>query len=210
MTRLELPKIYPLTDASLSGLSHAGQTAALIEGGARFIQIRDKNAPSDELYDAAAECVRIAQDAGARIIVNDRADIALAAGAHGVHLGQTDLPAAEARELLGGAAIVGLSTHNLEQVAEALRLPVDYIAFGPVWPTRTKENPDPVVGLELLREAKRIAGDVPVVAIGGITRSNAAATLSAGADSLAVIGSLHRGPGSIADRLRELSAAARV
>lgn len=191
MNRLVLPKIYPLTDVSRSGRSNAEQVAELINGGARFIQIREKSAPSDEFYRSVVECLRIAEATGTRIIVNDRVDIALAAGAHGVHLGQTDLPAAEARKLLGEAAIIGASTHNIEQLEEALRLPIDHVAIGPVFATVTKENPAPVIGLEMLKEARRIAGDMPLVAIGGINESNLATVFNAGADSAAVIGALH-------------------
>ena len=208
--KLTLPKIYPLTDTGLSGLSHAEQVAALIAGGARFIQIREKSAPSDEFYRSVVDSLAAAGETGTRIIVNDRVDIAMAAGAHGVHLGQTDLPPAEARKLLGEDAIIGVSTHTIEQARAALGLPVDYIAFGPVWPTRTKEDPDPVVGLGPLGEVKRIAGEHPVVAIGGINGSNVAATLAAGADSAAIVSDLYPPAGSIGDRFRSLSDAAMV
>ena len=205
-----LPKIYPLTDAALSGMSHADQVGALIAGGARFIQIREKNAPSDEFYIAVVESLRLAESKGTRLIVNDRVDVAIAAGAHGVHLGQTDLPPAEARMLLGEEAIIGVSTHTIEQARAALQMPVDYIAFGPVWPTRTKENPDPVVGLDSLGQVKRIAGEIPVVAIGGINESNIAVTLAAGADSAAIISDLYNETEPIAERYRTLSIAADV
>ena len=188
----------------LSGLSHGQQVASLIACGARFIQIREKNARSGEFYRAAVESLAAARETGTRVIVNDRIDIAIAAGAHGVHLGQTDLPPAEARKLLGEEAIIGYSTHTIEQVRTAREMPLDYIAFGPVWPTRTKENPDPVVGLELLAEVKRIAGELPVVAIGGISDSNASATLSAGADSLAVVSCLFSTNEPIEKRFKSL------
>ncbi len=208
--KFHLPKIYPLTDTGLSALTHAEQVSALIEGGARFIQIREKNASADEFYRSVAASKEIADRYEANIIVNDRVDIAMAAGAHGVHLGQTDLPPVKTRKLLGEEAIIGISTHSIEQAVQALEIPVDYIAFGPVWPTRTKEDPDPVVGLELLGEVKRIAGQIPVVAIGGINQSNVAATLSAGADSAAVISDLYRGPETIAARFRLLTETATV
>ena len=194
----------------LSGSTHAEQVAALIEGGATFIQIREKTAPSDEFYRAVLDCLETAKATGTRIIVNDRVDIALATGAHGVHLGQTDLPPFEARKLLGESSIIGISTHSIEQVRQALDLPVDYIAFGPVWPTSTKENPDPVVGLEMLSEVKRLAGGIPVVAIGGINESNLAAPLAAGADSAAVISDLYRASSSIALQYRKLTKIADV
>ena len=202
--KLSFPKIYPVTDTGLSGLSHSEQVAALIAGGARFIQIREKNARSDEFYRAVVDSLAVALETGTRVIVNDRVDIAMAAGAHGVHLGQTDLPPVEARKLLREDAIIGFSTHTIKQAREAMTFPLDYIAFGPVWPTRTKENPDPVVGLDLLGEVKRIAGEIPVVAIGGINDSNAAETLSAGADSLAVVSCLFSGNEPIEKRFRSL------
>ena len=199
-----------MTDIGLSGMSHAGQINALIGGGARFIQIREKNASSDKFYGSVLECLEIARVAGARIIVNDRVDIAIASGAHGVHLGQMDLPPSEARKLLGKEAVIGVSTHSIEQARNALEMPVDYIAFGPVWPTSTKEDPDPVVGLELLREVKRMVREIPLVAIGGINRSNLAATFSAGADSVAIISELYRGPDPIAVQFQKLGEAASV
>ena len=208
--KLHLPKIYPLTDTRLSGLTHARQVSALIGGGARFIQIREKNASSDEFYRSVVACIEIAGLYGAKIIVNDRVDIAVAAGAHGAHLGQSDLSPVEARKLLGSEAIIGISTHSIDQAVQALKMPVDYIAFGPVWPTNTKEDPDPVVGVNLLAEVKRNAGRIPVVAIGGIGVSNLAATLSAGADSAAIISDLYRGPEPIALRFRLLAQTAGV
>lgn len=208
--RLSLPKIYPLTDTSLSGLAHAEQVRELIEGGASFVQIRDKDASSDEFYRSVDESMNVAAATGTKIIVNDRVDIAMATGAHGVHLGQADLRPAEARKLLGDRAIIGISTHSIEQMKQALEMPVDYIAFGPIWTTTTKEDPDPVVGLDLLHHVKNISGNVPLVAIGGITESNLAATISAGADCVAIISDLYRGPDSIADRYRRLSETASV
>jgi thiamine-phosphate pyrophosphorylase len=193
-----------LTDTGLSGLTHPEQVCALIEAGARFIQIREKSAPSDEFYRSVLDCLEIARATDAMIIVNDRVDIALASGAHGVHLGQKDLSPSEARKLLGEQAIIGISTHSIQQAMLALEMPVNYIAFGPVWPTSTKEDPDPVVGLGMLGEVKRTAGRTPVVAIGGINGSNLAATLGAGADSAAIISELYCGPEPIATRFQKL------
>jgi thiamine-phosphate pyrophosphorylase len=125
-----------------------------------------------------------------KLIVNDRADIALALGADGVHLGQDDMPPEAARALLGGGAVVGFSTHGVEQAIAAARLPVDYIAVGPIFATASKENPDPVVGLEGLRRVREAVGRVQVVAIGGVTHENGPSVLAAGADSVAVISAL--------------------
>ena len=188
---MRLPRLYPITDARLSGLSHAEQVARLCDGGATLVQLREKHLSPREFYREAVEAVRVARERGARLVINDRADIALAVGADGVHLGQDDLRPDAARALLGEAAVIGFSTHDLAQVAEAARMPVTYIAFGPVFATSSKENPDAVVGLEGLRRAREVVGEkIPLVAIGGITRENARSVLEAGADSLAVIGAL--------------------
>jgi thiamine-phosphate pyrophosphorylase len=185
------PKLYPITDRRLSGLSHAEQAARLIEGGATFIQLREKYLSPREFYREAEEALKVARARGAKLIINDRADIALALGADGVHLGQEDMPPEAARALLGGGAVIGFSTHSVGQAAAAARLPVDYIAVGPVFATGSKENPDPVLGLEGLRRVREAVGvSAKLVAIGGITRENAPSVLGAGTDSVAVISAL--------------------
>ncbi|MCA1613344.1 MAG: thiamine phosphate synthase, partial [Acidobacteria bacterium] len=172
-----------------------------------LIQLREKRASPREFYAAAEEAVAAARAAGVVVIVNDRADIALAARAGGVHLGQDDLDPSAARRLLGDGPIIGYSTHDLEQARAAARLPVDYVAFGPVFPTRTKENPDPAVGLEALRRVRDALGPgLPLVAIGGITRATARAVLDAGADSVAVASALVTGGEEIERRTREFLA----
>ncbi|MGB9180988.1 MAG: thiamine phosphate synthase, partial [Pyrinomonadaceae bacterium] len=133
--KIELPRVYPITDACLSGLRHAEQIACLREGGASFVQLREKHLSPREFYREAEEALRVARGLGVRVIINDRVDIALALGADGVHLGQDDLAPEAARRVLGEQAIVGFSTHNIEQALEAARLPVDYIAIGPVFAT---------------------------------------------------------------------------
>ena len=204
MRRLTLPRLYAVTDARLSGLAHAAQVLRLSEGGATFVQLREKHASPRDFCREAAAAQEVARARGVTLIVNDRADIALAIGAGGVHLGQDDLPPEAARRLLGDGYVIGYSTHSLEQLAVASRLPVDYVAFGPVFPTRTKENPDPVVGLELLSRAREALDPaLPLVAIGGITRANARAALDAGADSVAVVSALLAEPAEIARRARE-------
>jgi thiamine-phosphate pyrophosphorylase len=185
-----LPALYPITDARLSGRSHPEQVALLIEGGATLIQIRGKDLTSDQLYEATVACIAIARPLGVKIVVNDRADVALAADADGVHLGQDDLPAAETRALIGPSRILGISTHTLDQAIEAASLPVDYVAIGPAFVTSTKQNPDPVVGLALInRVSRRI--NKPLVAIGGITLERAREVVEAGAQSVAVISDLY-------------------
>jgi thiamine-phosphate pyrophosphorylase len=201
---MKLPKFYPITDARLTGLAHAEQVERLRDGGARFIQLREKHLSPREFYDAADEAISVARERDVRLIVNDRADIALALGADGLHLGQDDLDPAVARRLLGERFIIGYSTHTIAQAIEAARQPVDYIALGPIFPTRTKENPAPTVGLEALRRVRdTIDPSVALVAIGGITRDNARAALDAGADSVALISALLDAPDKIAERTKE-------
>jgi thiamine-phosphate pyrophosphorylase len=187
---MKLPKLYPITDRRLSGLSHAAQVAHLIDGSATFIQLREKHLSPREFYVEAEDALRVARARGARLIINDRADIALALGADGVHLGQDDMPPKAARALLGEDAFIGFSTHSVEQAIAAARLPVDYIAIGPVFATTSKKNPDPQVGLEGLRRVREAVPFLPLVAIGGVTRENAPSVFSAGADSVAVISAL--------------------
>lgn len=201
----QLPRIYPITDRRLSGISHAAQITLLSDGGAEFIQIREKELSSGEFFAEAEAAMAVARARGLRIMINDRVDIALMIGAAGVHLGQEDLPPQAARKLLGPNAIIGFSTHTLEQAVEAAKMPVDYIAFGPIFPTSTKENPDPTVGLERLREIREATGKIPLVAIGGITRENAASVFEAGADSIAVISDLISNAATIASKYREFN-----
>ena len=169
-------------------------------GGARLIQLRDKLASPRDFYESAVESIAAARRLGVRIIINDRLDIAMAAGADGVHLGQDDLPVEEARRIVGDNWIIGYSTHSVEQALAADFVPVDYIAVGPVFETSTKENPDPVIGLDLIREIKSRVSR-PLVAIGGITLARASQVIEAGADSLAVISDLYS-TASIQDRVR--------
>lgn len=181
-----LPRVYPLTDVQLSGLSHADQVRLLSLGGATLVQLREKHMPALQFYEHA----RAAVTAGVQLIINDRVDIALAVGAHGVHLGQDDMPPEAARRLLGDKAIIGYSTHSVEQAGKALTLPIDYIAIGPIFATSTKTNPSPTLGLEGLRAVRAAVGNVQLVAIGGISHSNAREVIEAGADSVAVISAL--------------------
>lgn len=203
--RFTLPKIYPITDTRISGLTHAEQVRQLLQGGATIIQLRDKLAPPRSFIRDAREALLVSRVAGAKLVINDRVDISLALQADGVHLGQTDMPVEAARQLLGAEAIIGLSTHNLEQAKKALRLPIDYLAFGPIYSTRTKANPDQTVGLSQLGEVKALAGHLPIVAIGGIDESRVRQTLLAGADSVAIISALVAEPSRIAEKFKILS-----
>ena len=202
----KLPKIYPVTDTRLSGLSHAEQVARLIDGGATLIQLRDKQAAPRDLLQQTEAALRVARTSDVQIIINDRVDIAMALDAGGVHLGQSDLPARMARRLLKPGSIVGISTHNLAQVEIAARLPLDYVAFGPIFDTGTKADHDPVVGLDGLRSARRVLGDRPLVAIGGITAENCRDVIRAGADSVALIAALLSDPAKISANMRRMLA----
>jgi thiamine-phosphate pyrophosphorylase len=201
---LELPKIYPITDRYISGLSHAEQVKRLIDGGAKLIQLREKRLSPKQFYREAVEAIEIARIAGAKIIINDRVDIALVTKADGVHLGQDDLPPEQARNVLGPEAIIGFSTHNVGQAVQAANKPVDYIAAGPVFATSTKDKPDPTIGLAELRVISEAFRDIPLVAIGGITAENAQSALDAGADSVAVVSYLMTDPEQISLRMKEL------
>lgn len=160
-------------------------------GGARVLQVRLKPASVDEIVRVARMARRVCDDAGAQLIVNDRIDIALAVGADGVHLGQTDVPLAEACALVGTRLAIGVSTHDLQQVRAAAELAPAYIAYGPVFTTTTKQNPDPVQGIPALRAAVQAAGGIPVVAIGGITPSRAGAIYGTRATSICAIGAVN-------------------
>jgi thiamine-phosphate pyrophosphorylase len=190
---LELPKLYAITDRELANSSLVEIVEQLLAGGARLIQLRDKTATARELFDAARAARVLTRAVGARLIINDRVDVALTAEADGVHLGQEDLSVAEAREILGPEKIIGVSTHNRTQFEAAVASSADYIAVGPVFATTSKENPDPVVGLDLLREVRSLT-DRPIVAIGGIDQGRAPAVVAAGADSIAIISALYPWP----------------
>lgn len=173
--------------AAAAGWDVARLAAACLEGGARLIQLRAKRLPSAVLLAHVDALVRAARPYGASVIVNDRADLALLAGAAGVHVGQDDLPPADARRLLGAEALIGYSTHDLAQIEAAAGEPVSYIAVGPVFGTRTKATGYEAVGLTLVTEAARRSRGRPVVAIGGITLERAPEVMAAGASSVAVI-----------------------
>ena len=187
---MQLPRVYPITDFRLSGLTHAEQVRLLSLGGASFIQLREKQMLALEFFEQA----KAARQSGVQLIINDRVDIALAAGASGVHLGQDDLPPEAARKLLGPQAIIGYSTHNVDQAVSAAKLPIDYLAIGPIFSTSTKSDTAPVLGLEGLRAVREAIGEFPLVAIGGITHANARDVIDAGADSVAVISALLNAP----------------
>jgi len=183
---LVFPPLYAIIDPTLLTISELALAESLAGSGVELIQYRDKTASSRRYFEISRQLSNVLGPRGARLIVNDRPDVALLAGAGGVHVGQEDLGVEDARAVCGPDRWVGVSTHTLEQLAEADRTSADYVAFGPIFQTATKKNPDPVVGTELLRKARAITKK-PLVAIGGITLERAAEVYRAGADSLAVI-----------------------
>ena len=180
------PALYAVLDPSLTTGPVIAMAEKLADGGARLIQLRDKHASTRKLYGEALEFLSVLNPYGARLIVNDRPDIAAMSGAGGVHVGQDDLPIEDARSICGSPLWVGVSTHNLDQLHEAVLSSADYIAVGPIFPTASKLNHDPVVGLDLLRQARQLTRK-PLVAIGGITIESAADVFRSGANSVAVI-----------------------
>ena len=194
--RLVLPPLYVILDATLLKNSPQNCARDLAAAGVRLLQYRSKSAPAKELLETSRELVSSLEASHTALIVNDRPDVAALAGARGVHVGQDDLGVEQARAVVGNEMWVGVSTHNLEQFRRAAATSADYIAIGPVFATTSKANPDPVVGLELLREVRALT-DKPIVAIGGITLEKAITVIDAGADSVAVISDilLARSPG---------------
>jgi thiamine-phosphate pyrophosphorylase len=187
---IRLHAILDVEVAERAGWEVASLAKAFLDGGARLIQLRAKHLASAAFLEHAERLVHVADAYGASLIVNDRVDVALLAGAAGAHVGQEDLPPAAARRLLGPNAVIGYSTHTAAQIEAAVREPVTYIAIGPVFGTATKDTGYEPVGLERVREAARIAAGRPVVAIGGITLETAPHVIAAGASSVAVIGDL--------------------
>jgi len=182
-----LSGLYVLLDPAVSGdrpLRDLAQMA--LDGGVRLFQLRMKTAEARACYEMATILCPLVQQGGGLFIVNDRCDVALAVGADGVHLGQEDLPLADARAILGSGQLIGISTHTVAQAVEAETGGADYIGYGPIFPTATKTNPAPVVGLAGLRDVRALVR-LPIVAIGGLTPKNAGAVHTAGADCLAVV-----------------------
>jgi thiamine-phosphate pyrophosphorylase len=185
-----LHAILDIEAASQSGWHAAALAKVFFDAGARLVQLRAKRLPSGPFLELADEIVRLGAGYDAAVIVNDRVDVARLSGASGVHVGQTDLSPSAARRVLGPDAVIGFSTHSMEQVAAALREPVSYIAVGPVFGTASKETGYAPVGLDLVRSAARLADGRPVVAIGGITLESAPEVVEAGAAAVAVISDL--------------------
>lgn len=198
---MTLPPIYPIIDLTCFSstpdpvLAVSRFAEHLLQGGAKLLQLRDKAGDSRCFLTCARELRRVTRDR-AKLIINDRTDFCLAVDADGVHLGQDDLSPQGARRILASIPstfLIGFSTHNLEQVRLADAMPIDYLAVGPVFATTSKARPDPVIGVEGVRQA-RAATRKPLVAIGGITRKNCLQVREAGADSVAVIADLLDSP----------------
>jgi thiamine-phosphate pyrophosphorylase len=200
---MRLPRFYPILDTGLlqrRGISPVDAALQMLDAGARILQLRHKEFYSAAALDQAERIAGLCRDAGASFVIDDRADIASMLSA-GVHLGQDDLSPSEARRVLP-AGLIGFSTHNALQLRAAAAEPADYLAIGPVFATMSKENPDPVLGLDELRRLRRLT-DRPLVAIGGITLANALEVLAAGADSVAVISDLYPEDSNIHERAAE-------
>ena len=170
-----------------------------------MIQLREKYVSPKDFYKSAEDAIKIARENDVKIIINDRVDIALMLKTDGVHLGQDDLPPFEARKILGEKAIIGFSTHNIEQAVEATNFPINYIAVGPVFATKTKDNPDKIVGLQGIKKVRESVRDFPLVAIGGINSENYLEALEAGADSVAIISDIISQPEKISQNMRKYS-----
>lgn len=193
MATFELPRLYAIVDvgcfapdASVGAITKFA--AELVAGGVTLLQYRNKQGSAREMLSHARELKRVLPRE-VTLFLNDRADLCVAAGFHGVHVGQDDLSPEGARLVVGEKRLVGVSTHNAEQLQLVDKAPVDYIAIGPIFGTRSKANPDPVVGLDGLRAVRKLTTK-PLVAIGGITRANCRSVVEAGADSVAVIADL--------------------
>jgi len=191
--RLVLPRLYVILDAALLTVPEADCAQKLADAGVRLLQCRNKAASSRELFESSRRLSSLLVRQGVSFLVNDRADVASVVEATGVHVGQEDLSAAAARQVMGTGKWVGVSTHNLEQFERAAATSADYIAVGPVFCTSTKTSPDPVVGIDFIRRVRTLTNK-PVVAIGGITVDRAAEVIRAGADSVAVASDILRAP----------------
>ena len=195
-----LPRVYPITPESLRGQALFAWIEALLSGSCRFFQYRRKSGGDAEKLQELKIVLALARERGARVIVDDRPDLCLLAGADGVHLGQEDLPVDEVRRLLPAGSIIGLSTHNLDQIEEAEGLPADYFALGPVFATASKENPSPLVPDAVQEEALKRSAK-PVVAIGGISPAGVRELFARGFASVAVISFTEREPATAFEAL---------
>lgn len=205
-SRLALPRVYPIVDTATllpRNLTPLDAARAMVGGGARIVQFRHKHAFTRAIFDEARRVSDFCAEAGVLFVMNDRADLARLLNA-ALHIGQDDLPPADARAVLGAELPLGYSTHNLKQLREGCSEPVDYLAIGPVFGTVNKENPDPMVGLEVLG-AIASKCSLPLVAIGGVTLENAQRLYDVGIRSAAIIGDLYALGDSTSDIQRRVA-----
>jgi thiamine-phosphate pyrophosphorylase len=205
LLKCRLPRLYPILDAGLllrAGLSIEGFARELRQAGICFLQYRDKDATDKVVLERATLLRTIFPEYDCCLILNDRVSLVSTARYDGIHVGQEDLSPAQARATLGTEVLIGVSTHGEGQLRSAADGPADYVAIGPVFATASKQDPDPVVGLDGVRAARGMTAK-PLVAIGGITRHNCAAVIQGGADSVAVISDLIPRPGSSTGKLVE-------
>ena len=199
-----LPRFYPILDPEIA-IRHAIDPIAaaeqILEGGATILQFRHKGFFSRTVFAQLERVAELCRDAGVLFVVNDRADLAALTNA-ALHLGQDDLTPTAARKVVGAKTLIGYSTHTERQLRAAAAEPANYLALGPIFGTASKQNPDPIVGLDELRRLRPFT-DRPLVAIGGITRTNAQSVLAAGADSVAIIGDLFAENGNVRARTEE-------
>ena len=206
MSRRALPSpLYAIFDPGQSkGRPAIRILADLLNGGAKLLQLRAKEMTSNEFYRLAIEARELTRQAGCLLIINDRVDIAMASQADGVHLGQEDLPLETARRLMGRTRLIGISTHDLRQAQDAAGAGADYIGFGPIFGTSTKETDYSPRGTAMLKEIRK-AVKIPIVAIGGITEDNVTQVWDAGADTAAIISDIMRAE-DVADKVRRILA----
>lgn len=205
-----LPRFYPILDPEIArhhGVDPITAAEQILKGGAKILQFRYKGFFSREVFAQLERVSELCHDSGVLFVVNDRADLAAITSA-ALHLGQDDLTPSAARKVVGAETLIGFSTHNERQLRAAAAEPANYLALGPMFGTSSKVDPDPVVGIDELRRLRPLT-DRPLVAIGGITRSNAQSVLTAGADSVAIIGDLFAG-GNVRARTEEWVALTRV
>ena len=199
-----LPSFYPILDPEIAvrhGMDPVIAAEQILEGGAAILQFRHKGFFSREVFSQLERVAQLCRNAGVLFVVNDRADLAALTGA-ALHLGQDDLTPSAARKVVGAETLIGFSTHNETQLRAAAAEPADYLALGPIFGTASKQNPDPIVGIDELRRLRPLT-DRPLVAIGGITRTNAQSVLAAGANSVAVIGDLFAEGNNVRGRTEE-------
>src|ERR1035438_7784015 len=191
--RLVLPRLYVILDSALLTVPVQDCAEELADAGVRLLQYRNKTAPAGELLNTSRSLASLLIPLGVSFSVSARADVAVLAGATGIHVGQDDLEVEQARRLVGKELVLGVSTHNTEQFRKAADTSADYVAVGPVFTTSSKANPDPVIGTEFIRQVRDLS-DKPIVAIGGITLDNAASVIRAGANCVAVLSDVLRAP----------------